>query len=230
MKLIQRTERLYELKMGYVKAFLIKGEDQLVLIDTGTAGKGKEILEAIDLAGLDSNRLKHIIISHLHKDHTGSLAELKKLTGATVYAHESEASDMEEGIVIRSYTPSPEFPANILVPLLAGKGKNERQAGCKVDVRLKGDEFLEIAGGIQIVATPGHTKGHICCLLTEEKILLAGDVGSGGKKPGYPLLFEDMETGFNSLKALGSMDFNAAYFCHGRTIENQASHKFRERF
>jgi glyoxylase-like metal-dependent hydrolase (beta-lactamase superfamily II) len=230
MKLTQRTERLYELNMGYVKAFLIEGEDHLVLIDTGTAGNARKILDAIDIAGLDSKRLKHIIVTHLHKDHTGSLSDLKDITGAAVYAHEEEASDIEAGIVLRPFTPSPRFPANILVPLLSGNTEEKQKEGCKVDIKLKGDELLNIGGGIQIIATPGHTKGHICCILPQEKILIAGDVGSGGRKPTYPLLFEDMETGLKSLKSLGKMDLNTAYFSHGKTIKDDASRKFREQF
>lgn len=230
MKLIQRSERLYELTMGYVKAFIIASDDELVLIDTGTPGKAAQILKAIDLAGLDSKKLKHIIISHLHEDHTGSLAELVQLTGAAVYAHRDEADAVEQGIIMRESTASPNFPGNILVPLLSKRSKNKKLTGSKVDVRLQGDEFLDIGGGIQIISTPGHTAGHICCLLPQEKILLAGDAGSGGKKPGYPLLFEDMKTGLESLKTLGGMDFNAAYFCHGKTINKEASRKFSERF
>lgn len=230
MKLIQRSKRLYELKMGYVKAFLLEGEGQLVLIDTGTAGNAEKILKAIDDAGLDSKRLKHIIITHLHTDHTGSLSDLKSLTGAAVYAHKDEASAIEEGIVLRPFTPSPKFPANILVPLLTGKTEEKLKKGCKVDIKLQGDELLNIGGGIQIVATPGHTKGHICCILPQEKTLIAGDAGSGGRKPGYPLLFEDMETGIKSLKSLGELDLNTAYFSHGKTIKDKASNKFRKQF
>lgn len=230
MKLIKRSDRLYELKMGYVKAFIIAGEGELVLIDTGTRGKAKEILKTIDQAGLDSKTLKHIIISHLHEDHTGSLSELVHLTGAAVYAHKDEADAIEKGIILRESTPSPVFPGKFLAPLLLKNSKKKSLSGSKVDVRLKGDEMLEIGGGIKILATPGHTRGHICCLLPKEKILLAGDVGSGGNKPSYPFLFEDMKTGIDSLRFLGTLDFNTALFCHGKTITNQASRKFAEQF
>lgn len=39
----------------------------------------------------DGGSLKHILLTHAHRSHLGRLAELKRMSGATVYAHEWEA-------------------------------------------------------------------------------------------------------------------------------------------
>ncbi len=227
MKLIQKTELIYELKMGYVQSFLIDDGEDLVLIDTGTSGLGEQILKAIDLAGLDSSRLNHIIITHLHNDHTGSLAELKKLTGAKIYAHEMEAQAIEEGVLMRPSKAHPQFPYNIIVPLLLGKSINSKQEGTPVDIRLKGGETLEPAGGIRIIWTPGHTAGHICCLVEKEKMLIAGDAARGGKKPSYPFLYEDMPEAMKSLEKIKTLDFEKVYFGHGCEITKDSFSSIR---
>ncbi len=227
IKLTQKSEMIYELKMGYVNSYLIDGGDELILIDTGTPRLGQHILNAIDTAGLGSSKLKHIIITHLHQDHTGSLSELKELTGAAVYAHKEEASALEEGQYIRSFKAHPKFPLNIIVPLLAGKGIDKRQTGTRVDVLLENGETLDLAGGIRIVWTPGHTAGHICLLLEKEKILIAGDAARGGKSPSYPILYEDMARAMESLEEIKTLDFTTAYFAHGREIDKKDFISFR---
>ena len=39
----------------------------------------------------DGGSLKHILLTHAHRSHLGGLSELKRMSGATVYAHEWEA-------------------------------------------------------------------------------------------------------------------------------------------
>lgn len=230
MRLIRRNQRLYEIKTAVVRLFLLDGGEQLTLIDTGTSGHGMEILKTIDRAGLDSRRLDSIIITHLHGDHTGSLAELRRLRAVKVYAHEAEADAIEEGRILRASTPGPSFPASIAVTLLLKGSGSKQQEGCPVDMRLKGDEQLKLGGGVHIIASPGHTKGHICCLLPREGILLTGDAAWGGSRPSVPVLFEDRKKGLETLRQLGSMDFETAYFSHGRAISKNASQKFSEKF
>lgn len=44
----------------------------------------------------------------------------------------------------------------------------------KVEVILSGEETIQLAPDLQIIMTPGHTKGHMC-LLYKEKFLFTGD-------------------------------------------------------
>jgi glyoxylase-like metal-dependent hydrolase (beta-lactamase superfamily II) len=185
MKLIQRTENLYELSMGMIKAFLIDDGKDLVLIDTGIKGKAEAILRAIDKASLDSSRLKHILITHLHSDHTGSLHDLKEKTSALVYAHNLEANAIEEGKILRDCVPAPSLMSQISVPLILKRNKDKRIMGTTVDVRLSDGDFLAIGGGIRVVFSPGHTIGHVSFLLQKEQnILITGDAAWGGKNTG----------------------------------------------
>jgi len=232
MKLIQRSEHLFEVPMGFVKAFLIRGNNELALIDTGVPGMEMSIIKAIDDAGLDSSVLKHILITHLHFDHVGSLFKLKELTGARVYIHEDEAEAVERGIIMRTCTPAPTLVSRIAVPLISSAKRQEKRIeGTRADKLLHDDDRLDIAGGIRVVHTPGHTIGHVSYLIeNEDGILITGDAASGGRNPGYPMLFEDKETGLKSLHRLGELNFTRAYFSHGKGIIEDPAGKFKKRF
>jgi len=231
MKISKVSQSLYDVSMGFVHAYLIKGEDEWALVDTGVPGQGEALLKAMAEQKLEGP-IKHIILTQLHSDHAGSVNELKELTGATVYAHEKEADAIEEGLTMRACVPAPGVGKWLMNKILLKGGKaSYLKKGTPVDVRLKGGEKLPIGPGVEVLYTPGHTAGHICLILKEEgDILIAGDVASGGKRPGYPMLFEDREMGFATLKELGDRKFAQAYFGHGEGIRSAAAERFRIRF
>ncbi len=216
------------MSFGYVSAYLIDGGDELILVDTGIKGKGRAILSAIASAGLDPDRLRHILITHLHTDHVGSLAELQRLTGATVYSHQDEADAIEEGVTLRIAVAAPTIISRLIVKNIINLGVGGRREGTPVDRRLKDGEVLDLAGGIQVVETPGHTAGHCCYLLKMNRgVLLAGDAARGGKAPGYPMLFENAEDGYASIRKLAGLKFDAAFFAHGSPMPAGASAAFQ---
>ncbi len=107
-----------------------------------------------------------IYLTHAHFDHIGGVDELKKLSGAKVYAYENE----------RRLCEDPEYN------LSADNGMN---------LTVDPDEYLadgsecEEAGlKFKLIATPGHTEGSCCFYFPEDKILISGDTlfeGSVGR-------------------------------------------------
>ena len=231
MKIEKISPSLYDVSMGFVHAYLIKNGAAWVLVDTGTAGKGKELLESMEKAGLPGT-IGHIILTQLHGDHTGSLNELREMTGAAVYAHTAEAPAIEEGLTMRPCVPAPGLIKGIMNRLILRGGKpTYLKKGTPVNVRLKGGENLDLGPGLEVIHTPGHTIGHICLLLKEKGgILIAGDAASGGDEPGYPMLFENKDQGMATLKQMGLLLFDKAVFGHGKPIMSNASEQFRSVF
>ncbi|NJN81848.1 MAG: MBL fold metallo-hydrolase [Caldilineaceae bacterium] len=74
-----------------VHAFLIEEDDGFTLIDTLFDADGSLIANQIRALGKSLGDLKRIILTHAHRSHLGGLATLKRLSAATVYAHEWEA-------------------------------------------------------------------------------------------------------------------------------------------
>ncbi|MFD1734272.1 MBL fold metallo-hydrolase [Deinococcus malanensis] len=85
--LLRLVPGLHQLSLGIVNVFLLEHDSSLVLIDTGVAGSEDVILNAVRTLGHTPTDVHHIIVTHFHPDHSGSLAALKVVTGARVYMH-----------------------------------------------------------------------------------------------------------------------------------------------
>src|SRR6476660_9403720 len=73
MALKQLAPGAYMLPLGFVNAFFLEGRDGLVLIDTGIPGSAEKILAAVRELGRQPADIRHILLTHVHADHTGSL-------------------------------------------------------------------------------------------------------------------------------------------------------------
>ena len=203
-------------------------EKGLTLIDAGTPGKALQIIEVIEQLGFKAGDLNHILLTHFHMDHIGSLEDLIEKTGAKVYAHTIEAQVAGQ---IRPSVAAPGFLNKLIFHLFIKRSVNEVQTGAPVDVMLTGGEILDFANGLEVIHTPGHTLGHTSYLIHEEGgILILGDAASGGKKPGYPILFENKFQAMKTLQMIGNMNFQKACFSHGRTIDSNAPARFKSAF
>ena len=88
--------KIIRIKLGTTSAFLVKGEKN-ILIDTGNPGDADRILKWAAGYYVNPEDISLIVITHCHQDHTGSAAELKKLTGADLLIHHNEARFLREG-------------------------------------------------------------------------------------------------------------------------------------
>ncbi len=80
--------------------------------------------------------------------------------------------------------------------------------------------------GLRIVATPGHTKGHVAVLDPAGGILVAGDAlgtTEGKPTPPSPGFTEDMDEAMASIAKLGALAFETLLVGHGEPIETGAA-------
>jgi len=90
--------RLLPLRLGIVNAFLLRGREKHVLVDTGTAGKLSAISGHLERCGVSLTDIGLILVTHAHPDHIGSLADIVQATGAKVVVHRQEVEHLR-GIV-----------------------------------------------------------------------------------------------------------------------------------
>jgi glyoxylase-like metal-dependent hydrolase (beta-lactamase superfamily II) len=160
--------------MGFANAFLIEADDGLTLIDAGFPPKEAAVFAAIRSLGHSSDQLKHLIFTHGHPDHIGSAAAIVRETGAETYMHPLEMPMTESGGPFRPMRPALGLTGQVLCRLFFKP--EERVEPVAIDQPLTDGDTLPIAGGIEIIHTPGHCAGQVALLRRPGRMLFAGDV------------------------------------------------------
>ncbi len=212
--------------MGMANAFLIESDDGLTLIDAGFPGKEAVAFGAIRGLGHSPHQLKHLIFTHGHPDHIGSAAAIVRDTGARTYMHPLDIPLAEGGGPFRPMTPAPGLLRQVMCKLFFDP--DERLEPVAIDQPLTDGETLPIAGGIEVIHTPGHCAGHVALLWRPGRMMFAGDVYMNLMGLADPVGFESLEEGRASQRKLAGLSFDAAGFGHGKPIARDASAHFRD--
>lgn len=225
----QIVRGVYQIPIGIVNAFLLDSGD-LTLIDTGVPGSAETILTAVREIGRDPQDIKHILVTHLHTDHAGSLLALKEATGAPALMHPLDADMVRRGEAMRPATAAPGL-VNKLITSLMGRRAMPGIDPTPVEEEITDGQVLEQCGGLRVLHVPGHSAGQVAFLWPEEGgVLFAADSASNMMGLGYPPIFEDFDSGLASLRRLGRLDFAVACFGHGKAIRSGAAGKFRRKW
>jgi glyoxylase-like metal-dependent hydrolase (beta-lactamase superfamily II) len=166
-----------------VKAFLIQG-DQAILIDAGARpGDADKILDVMAEQGIEPDDLALIVITHAHPDHCGALSALHLRTGAQVAIQEAGAEVLRLGISAEVRPNS--FLGRLLGPL-AGRG--DGYAAVNPDT-VFGEELDLYPFGVQgrVLHTPGHTPCSSSVVLPGGEAVV-GDLVMGMPRPRVPKL------------------------------------------
>ncbi|MDD3719416.1 MAG: MBL fold metallo-hydrolase [Actinomycetota bacterium] len=204
--------------------YLVRRESPY-LVDTLNPKAYKRLSEGLRENGVDPRDLAHILITHYHYDHTGNLAELKRLSWAEVIAGagdvpfiEGERPPQTGSDLNRTGRLLGRLPASLTTSY-------QRCAAAQVDVSLKGGETLEELG-LEAVALPGHTPGGMCFLDRANRRAFVGDIVSNYfGRVGLPVLsasysLEEIE---ESMRRLAALELEHMYPGHGRIIGPGAS-------
>lgn len=126
-----------------LSSFLVATPSGHILVDGGLPENARVIADNVRSLGFDVRDVKYLLNSHAHVDHSGGLARLKEMAGATMVASQEDAWALETGLVPGSEND----PAFSAPPV-------------KVDRTIADGESLSL-GGVTLTArlSPGHTKG-----------------------------------------------------------------------
>ena len=221
-------EGVHVVPMGMANAFLVEGDNGLTLIDAGFPGKEEAVFGAIRGLGRSPGQLNHLIFTHGHPDHIGSAAAIVRETGARTNMHPLDVPVAESGGPFRPMRPAPGLLGQVLCRLFFDP--DERMEPVAIDQPLTDGEILPIAGGIEVIHTPGHCAGHVALLWHPGRMLFAGDVCTNLMGLGDPVGFENLNDGRASQRKLASLSFDAAGFGHGAPIARDASTLFRNQW
>ena len=219
------VEGLYLIPLPASNVHIWEWDGDLSVFDTGVPGSDHAILAAIDVIGHAADDVAEIVLTHFHRDHTGSAAELARRTGARVVAHHADAAIIEGR--------EPPLPPRLtqlerpLAEMLLGDVANlpgPQPEPVRVD-RLVEDGDV-IAGGGQIVTIPGHTRGSIAILLPERGVLVTGDsIATSDSAPILGPFNINTADAVNAVRKQAQLNFDIACVGHGHPIVGNASRK-----
>lgn len=90
-------EGLYYVGASDITSFLFVSKAGMILLDGGYDTTAPQILANIRALGFDPRQVKVLVSSHGHLDHAGGFAQLKRATGATLYASAADGALMARG-------------------------------------------------------------------------------------------------------------------------------------
>ncbi|HEY8736751.1 MAG TPA: MBL fold metallo-hydrolase [Candidatus Dormibacteraeota bacterium] len=184
---IYRLELPMPFELKHVNVFLLRDGDGFTLIDTGLqTDESRQALQAkLDQLEVSVERIRRILITHIHPDHFGLAGELRERSKAELVIHRLEVALMEpryaraEDLVHEvaawlSKNGVPRAEAEFLKS--ASMAAREFVSVVEPDTLLEGAERLPIAGGeLMVVWTPGHSPGHCCFYWPQRRLLFSGD-------------------------------------------------------
>ena len=160
------------------------GERELAVIDPGPAIES-HVAALVEAAGA---RLKWILCTHTHLDHSPAAGALKRATGAKIAGFACPQDGRQDA----------EFaPDRVLAD---------------------GDTVSIEGATFRAIHTPGHVCNHLCYLLEEQKLLFTGDHVMQGSTVVITPPNGDMQHYFDSLDKLLHLDLEALAPGHGHVI------------
>ena len=144
----------------------------------------------IDFVRETGATLDYIILTHGHFDHIMALDTLRDAANVPAYIHEADAEMLCDGKKNAHY-------------FFFGRDMTYRPAE---KVLQHGDRLALGDDVLEIISTPGHSKGSICILNRKDKTMLTGDTIFAESYGRYDLYGGDRATLMSSLASLRQFD------------------------
>jgi len=239
-------------RLRHVNAYLFAHDKELALFDTGLnmSGSYETLKKDLTDAGLNSNNIKHVFLTHAHTDHCSMAGLLQKNTGARIYLSKAASEECEHLYqpdsaikqLRKFYSRQGMSPHQIDLVIEEYKYIQNIIAEFNTDSYLQENESFEFGNWkFEVIFTPGHAAGHVCFFFREKGFLLAGDHILPFIAPILsPDIFNDnfrpLTAYLNSLSAIATLPISTVYPGHGnpfvdlneRMAEIQKHHQKRK--
>lgn len=225
-RVVQLAPRVYRLPTAprsLVNSFAFLDDDgQVTLVDCGTTRAPRRLAAALTELGAAPSDVTRIVLTHAHPDHAGGAEEVRRGSGAPVFVHTDDAAYARAG------TPPPRDRSFRLGRLLQRLPGGDFPA---VDVadELNDGQVLDVAGGLRVVHTPGHSPGHVSLLHEPSGVLITGDALFNWRGIGWSIRYmcTDFALSQRTAHALGELEYSVAAFTHGPELRDRAREQVR---
>jgi len=200
---------------------LLWDKQNIILVDCGFIGALSILERELQRHGLSTEQLTGLVLTHHDHDHMGAAAALKRTNPNMKVC----ASAVEVPFISAQEKPLRLSQAEEMQKTLPPEQQDFGKAFCDmlrrvepvgVDESFQNGDHKDWCGGCRIIATPGHTPGHISLLMEKESIIITGDaIALEDGKPAIanPQFTLNLEQATSSMEKLLSLKAKA-YFCY----------------
>jgi glyoxylase-like metal-dependent hydrolase (beta-lactamase superfamily II) len=210
---------------SYINSFaFVESDGSVTLVDCGIAKAPPKIVAGLADLGKHPKDVQRIILTHAHLDHAGGAAKvLADAPAEGVHAHADDAESLRAG------TGAPGDPGSAVYRIYS-RIISGRFAPVPVTTELADGDVLDVAGGLQVHHTPGHTPGHVSLLHPDTGVLITGDaIFNLNGRMSWPIkmVCTSFPVNKQSARVLGELDYRIAAFTHGPEIRSRAREQVR---
>jgi glyoxylase-like metal-dependent hydrolase (beta-lactamase superfamily II) len=169
-----------------VNCYVLRGDAETVLVDPGWSSAETEhaLLDGLDALGLTPADIGRTLTTHHHWDHYTQGLTWQRTHDIPVHLGRGDAPSIHAWHDLEGA-----FPRQVGLLRAAGaRTLSEEVAALPVEVHEQGMDFdlpaawlddgdvVDLGGlTVRVLATPGHTRGHLCFEVVEDGLLLTGD-------------------------------------------------------
>ncbi len=155
---------------GSLAVYLFDGEEP-ALVDAGTAATADTIMAGMAECGVEPADLEHLVVSHIHADHSGAASALVEAApDLDVYIHEMTASHLADPTALLE---SSREAMGEHFELMGEQGPVPKETIVGVP-----DEGLTVeagGGALELVHAPGHSPDHLAVWNPDRRLLFAAE-------------------------------------------------------
>jgi glyoxylase-like metal-dependent hydrolase (beta-lactamase superfamily II) len=210
-----------------INVWVLRDDEGVTLVDTGLAAPGLD--RALGRLGVRPRDVIGVLLTHGHPDHAGGLARLRRAGGAATV--QVGAGDLA---TVRGEAPQPPSDPSsragrlfnrLPPPPLFGPYDPVPDAAALAD----GDR-LDLAGGLRVVATPGHSPGHVAFHLPAHDLVIGGDAVFNLFKlrPAPGFMCSDVPMNRRAVATLADLAPGTLALAHGSALFDDVAGRLRQ--
>lgn len=203
-------------------AFL-EDDGSVTLVDCGLKQAPPKIVAGLRAMGKVPGDVQRIVLTHAHNDHAGGAAEMVRRSGLDgVQVHTDDAEFIRAGV-------APPLDQSIISGRVFSRLSSGKFEAMAVTDELIDGQLIDVAGGLRVHHTPGHSPGHISLVHEPTSLLITGDAIFNMLRMTWPVaaFCTDHKLNQKSAHVLGELEYDVVAFTHGEHIDQKARETVR---